>query len=80
MEGQGRTLEEMFVHCLMLRSCVSTNPHSSDTMYVTGVKPWKSAEWVAPSPDEIAKIQKEAHGEAGEFHEDKQSHAPTPSI
>jgi len=51
-----------------------------DTMYVTGVKPWKSAEWVAPSPDEIAKIQKEAHGEAGEFHEDKQSHAPTPSI
>lgn len=71
MEGQGRTLEEMFVHCLILLSCASTNPYSSDTMYVTRVKPWKSAEWVAPSPDDIAKIQKEAHGEAGEFHEDK---------
>ncbi|KIW95822.1 uncharacterized protein Z519_02886 [Cladophialophora bantiana CBS 173.52] len=31
-----------------------------DTMYILGVKPWKSAEWVAPPPEELAKIRREA--------------------
>jgi sugar porter (SP) family MFS transporter len=40
-----------------------------DTMYVTKVVPWKSSEWVAPPPEEIARIKKEIHGESAEFHE-----------
>ena len=31
-----------------------------DTMYLLGVKPWKSSSWVAPPPEEIAKIRAEA--------------------
>jgi len=31
-----------------------------DTMYLSGVLPWKSSEWVAPPPEEIARIRKEA--------------------
>ncbi|OAP59076.1 hypothetical protein AYL99_06374 [Fonsecaea erecta] len=31
-----------------------------DTMYILGVKPWKSSEWVAPSPEEMARIRREA--------------------
>ena len=29
-------------------------------MYLSGVVPWKSSQWVAPSPEEIARIRKEA--------------------
>jgi MFS transporter, SP family, sugar:H+ symporter len=28
-----------------------------DTMYIQGVLPWKSSEWVAPPPEEIARIR-----------------------
>lgn len=43
-----------------------------DTMYILGVKPWKSSSWEAPPPDEIAKIRREAGtdeqvAEAGEI-------------
>ncbi|ETN45700.1 uncharacterized protein HMPREF1541_09533 [Cyphellophora europaea CBS 101466] len=31
-----------------------------DTMYISGVLPWKSSKWVAPPPEEIARIRKEA--------------------
>ena len=36
-------------------------------MYIQGVLPWNSQKWVAPPPDEIARIRAEAHGveEAG---------------
>ncbi|KIW24314.1 uncharacterized protein PV07_10041 [Cladophialophora immunda] len=38
-----------------------------DTMYILGVKPWKSSEWVAPPPDEMARIRREAGtGDGGE--------------
>lgn len=29
-------------------------------MYLQGVLPWNSAKWVAPPPEEIARIRKEA--------------------
>ena len=29
-------------------------------MYLSGVLPWKSSAWVAPPPEEIARIRKEA--------------------
>lgn len=29
-------------------------------MYLSGVKPWKSQQWIAPPPEEIARIRKEA--------------------
>lgn len=29
-------------------------------MYLSGVKPWKSSQWTAPPPEEIARIRKEA--------------------
>ena len=29
-------------------------------MYIQGVLPWESSKWVAPSPDQIAKIRAEA--------------------
>lgn len=29
-------------------------------MYIQGVLPWQSAAWVAPPPEEIARIRKEA--------------------
>lgn len=43
-----------------------------DTMYILGIKPWKSSSWVAPPPEEIAKIRREAGtadhvAEAGEI-------------
>jgi hypothetical protein len=31
-----------------------------DTMYIEKVIPWKSKDWEAPSPEEIARIRKEA--------------------
>jgi hypothetical protein len=31
-----------------------------DTMYIEKVIPWKSRDWVAPPPEEIARIRKEA--------------------
>ncbi|EXJ86564.1 MFS transporter, SP family, sugar:H+ symporter [Capronia epimyces CBS 606.96] len=31
-----------------------------DTMYLLGVKPWKSSSWVAPPPEEIAAIRRAA--------------------
>ncbi len=31
-----------------------------DTMYIQNVLPWKSSKWVAPPPDEIARIRAEA--------------------
>ncbi|OAL36782.1 hypothetical protein AYO20_03837 [Fonsecaea nubica] len=31
-----------------------------DTMYILGVKPWKSSEWIAPPPEEMARIRREA--------------------
>jgi len=31
-----------------------------DTMYILGVKPWQSANWVAPAPEEIDRIRREA--------------------
>ncbi|KAK5560225.1 hexose transporter hxt5 [Exophiala xenobiotica] len=36
-----------------------------DTMYLLGVKPWNSQKWVAPPPEEIAKIRREAGTETG---------------
>lgn len=47
-----------------------------DTMYLLGIKPWQSAEWEAPSAEEISKIRKEAGTddtamEDGTFAEDK---------
>ncbi|EXJ61482.1 MFS transporter, SP family, sugar:H+ symporter [Cladophialophora psammophila CBS 110553] len=42
-----------------------------DTMYILSVKPWKSSECVAPPPEELAKIRREAGtddtAEAGEI-------------
>lgn len=42
-----------------------------DTMYIIGVKPWKSSSWVAPPSEEIEKIRREAGtasaAEAGEI-------------
>ena len=29
-------------------------------MYLSGVEPWKSSQWTAPPPEEIARIRKEA--------------------
>jgi hypothetical protein len=29
-------------------------------MYLSGVLPWKSSQWIAPPPDEIARIRREA--------------------
>ncbi|KAK5062839.1 hypothetical protein LTR84_004914 [Exophiala bonariae] len=50
-----------------------------DTMYITGVKPWKSSSWVAPPPEEIEKIRREAGtasaAEAGEI-----APAPAPAV
>lgn len=49
-----------------------------DTMYVTKVVPWKSNKWIPPPPEEIARIRREAHGEAeaearrGDSTEDKE--------
>lgn len=34
-------------------------------MYISGVVPWKSSSWVAPPPEEIARIRKEAGTELG---------------
>ena len=31
-----------------------------DTMYIQKVKPWQSANWVAPSAEEMSRIRKEA--------------------
>lgn len=31
-----------------------------DSMYLSNVLPWKSSEWVAPPPEEIARMRKEA--------------------
>ncbi|KIX06485.1 uncharacterized protein Z518_04461 [Rhinocladiella mackenziei CBS 650.93] len=31
-----------------------------DTMYILGIKPWESRKWVAPPPEEITKIRREA--------------------
>ncbi|CAK1360122.1 High-affinity fructose transporter ght6 [Cercospora beticola] len=31
-----------------------------DTMYLSGVMPWKSSKWEAPPPEEISRIRKEA--------------------
>jgi hypothetical protein len=45
-------------------------------MYILGVKPWQSAKWVAPPPEEIAKIRRDAGtaedsvAEAGEARND----------
>jgi sugar porter (SP) family MFS transporter len=36
-----------------------------DTMYLLGVKPWDSQKWIAPPPEEIAKIRREAGTENG---------------
>jgi len=42
-----------------------------DTMYLTGVRPWKSSKWIPPPPEEIARIRREAGtaeaAEAGEI-------------
>jgi MFS transporter, SP family, sugar:H+ symporter len=43
-----------------------------DTMYILGVKPWQSTNWVAPPPEQIAQIRREAgtaedHLEAGDI-------------
>src|ERR1700761_6857343 len=38
-----------------------------DTMYIQGVLPWKSYKWVAPPPEEIARIRAEAG--TGEAHD-----------
>ena len=36
-------------------------------MYIQGVLPWKSAEWVAPPPEEIARIRANAGTAEGEL-------------
>jgi SP family sugar:H+ symporter-like MFS transporter len=40
-----------------------------DTMYILGVKPWQSSSWVAPPPEEIAKIRREAGTAEGDVAE-----------
>ena len=40
-----------------------------DTMYLLGVKPWKSSSWVAPPPDEIERIRREAGTAEGDVAE-----------
>jgi len=40
-----------------------------DTMYLLGVKPWKSNTWVAPPPDEIERIRREAGTAEGDVAE-----------
>ena len=40
-----------------------------DTMYIQGVLPWKSSEWVAPPPEEIARIR--AAAGTGEAHDEE---------
>ena len=40
-----------------------------DTMYLLGVKPWQSSQWVAPPPEEIAKIRREAGTAEGDVAE-----------
>ncbi|KAJ9607337.1 hexose transporter hxt5 [Cladophialophora chaetospira] len=40
-----------------------------DTMYLLGVKPWKSSSWVAPPPEEIARIRREAGTAEGDVAE-----------
>lgn len=37
-----------------------TLPFQIDTMYLSNVRPWKSSQWVAPPPEEIARIRQEA--------------------
>lgn len=44
----------------MLLSSLGRTLEEIDTMYLQGVLPWKSASWVAPPPEEIARIRKEA--------------------
>jgi len=41
-----------------------------DTMYLTKVKPWESSKWVAPPPEEIARIKQETEGTTKEFREE----------
>lgn len=40
-------------------------------MYISGVLPWKSSSWVAPPPEEIARIRKEAGTELAVDTEDQ---------
>lgn len=40
-----------------------------DTMYLLGVKPWKSSAWVPPPPEEIARIRREAGTTEGDVAE-----------
>ena len=40
-------------------------------MYLAGVLPWKSSTWVAPPPEEIARIRKEAGTELAPDTEDQ---------
>ena len=40
-----------------------------DTMYILGVKPWKSSSWIPPPPEEIAKIRREAGTAEGDVAE-----------
>ena len=37
-----------------------THHFQIDTMYLSNVRPWKSTQWVAPPPEEIARIRQEA--------------------
>lgn len=42
-----------------------------DTMYIQRVNPWHSSKWVAPTPEKIARIRREAHGETGDVPVEK---------
>lgn len=37
-----------------------------DTMYIQRVNPWHSSKWVAPPPEKVTMIRREAHGETGD--------------
>ena len=39
-------------------------------MYLSNVTPWKSSSWVAPAPDEIDRIRKEAGTHDGAMAEE----------
>jgi MFS transporter, SP family, sugar:H+ symporter len=49
-----------------------------DTMYILGVKPWQSTNWIAPPPEQIAQIRREAG--TAEDHLEAQDIQPVPPV
>lgn len=45
-------------------------------MYISGVLPWQSSKWVAPPPEEIARIRQDAGTHDAPLHDSEISRAP----